>query len=120
MKKVLLVLGLMALVVTLVSPVVAAPIETKAGTKAMVFQFSGLSDLGLGRYSGGIGMRYYMSDDMAIRPGVQLGYSKFKDKTTDPEAETSMMNVGANITLEKHFGGGNSISPYVGAQAGVS
>ena len=46
-----------------------------------------------------------MSDDMAIRPGVQLGYSKFKDKTTDPEAETSMMNVGANITLEKHFGG---------------
>lgn len=120
MKKVLLALGLMALVFALVSPVDAAPIETKAGTKAMVFQFSGLSDLGLGRYSGGIGMRYYMSDDMAIRPGVQLGYSKYKDKNTDPEAETSMMNVGANVTLEKHLASAKSISPYIGAQAGVS
>ncbi len=120
MKKVLLVLGLMALVVALVSPVVAAPIETKAGTKAMVFQFSGLSDLGLGRYSGGVGLRYYMSDDMALRPGVQIGYSKFKDKSDDPEVETTMMNVGANITVEKHFTGGKSISPYVGAQVGVA
>lgn len=119
MKKVLLVLSLMVFVVTLASPAVAAPIETKAGTKAVVFQFSGLSNLGLGTYNGGIGMRYYLNDGMALRPGLQLGFSSTKDKVTDPETKTTNYNVGANITLEKHLPGAKSISPYVGAQVGV-
>jgi hypothetical protein len=122
MKKVLLVLGLLAFVVTLASPVVAAPIETKAGTKAMVFQFSGLSNLGLGTYNGGIGMRYYLSDGLALRPGVQFGVQSATQKKTDslPKREEASAQIGVNLALEKHFASVKSISPYIGAQAGFT
>lgn len=118
MRRALLVLGLMAFIITLAGPAAAAPIETKAGTKALVFQFSGLSDLGLSGYQGGIGARYYFQDGMALRPGIDIGISSSKDKTEDPELKNTGTTLGLSLAVEKHLAGAKSISPYIGAGAG--
>jgi opacity protein-like surface antigen len=113
-----MVLGILAFVLTMAGPTSAAPIDTKAGTKAVVFQFSGLSNLGVSEYMGGIGMRYYIQDDLALRPGINIGIGTAKDKQQDPERKTTDTTFGLNLTLEKHMAGAASISPYIGARAG--
>lgn len=118
MRRALLVLGLMAFIISLAGPAAAAEIVTKAGTKALVFQFSGLSDLGLSGYQGGIGARYYMSDGLALRPGIDIGLASTKDKTEDPEWKETVTTMGLSLALEKHLAGAKSISPYIGAGAG--
>ncbi len=98
----------------------AAAIETKAGTNNLVFEFDGLSNLGASTYMGGIGVRHYLRDDLAVRPGVQIGVSTAKDKNTSPEAKTTATNFGVNVAIEKHMKGAPSVSPYAGLQAGFA
>jgi opacity protein-like surface antigen len=98
----------------------AAAVDTKAGTKAMVFQFSGLNQLGANAYQGGIGMRYYLSDGMAIRPGLAIGVNSDKIKGTggNSDDKTTDMSLGLSAVLEKHVSGPANISPYMGAGVG--
>lgn len=100
----------------------AAEIDTGAGAKALIFQFSGLSDLGLSGWQGGVGARYYLSDDLAIRPGVDfsLGSSKVKGTSGSTDDKESDVTLGANVAIEMHRAGPKSISPYLGAGAGFS
>ena len=105
----------------LVSMTQAAEISTKAGTKALVFQFSGLSNLGLAAYQGGFGARYYISDAMAIRPGLVFGID---GRTEKAEADgvtddlTANATIGMDLALEMHRSGPKAISPYWGAGIG--
>lgn len=105
------------------SDAAAAKVETAQGTRALVFQFSGLSSLGAGAYQGGIGMRYYMQDGLALRPGVVFDMLSSTEKapvsgfTDDKESATV---VGINLAIEKHAAGMGSLSPYLGADAGFS
>jgi long-subunit fatty acid transport protein len=118
MKKLFLLLILMAVSV---SYSVAAEVDTKAGGKDLVFSFNGLNTLGANEYLGGFGLRYYLQDDMALRPGINFTYSQTKDKTADPEAKTTTTGFGANLALEKHMSPAvRSISPYLGGIAGFN
>jgi opacity protein-like surface antigen len=111
----------------------AAAVETTAGTKAMVFRFSGLSNLGLSGYSSlldlgdldvpanvGVGVRYYISDGLAIRPGLDIGMASTKTKGQGgfTDAKTSGSVIGLSVAVEKHLPGPASVSPYMGAGAG--
>lgn len=99
----------------------AAEVPTDKGDKAMVFMFHGLDDLGLGAYGGGLGMRYYFADHMAIRGAVILDmYSETcepssMDDPDDPDYEYSSTDIGIELVFEKHLEGcGSSVSPYIG------
>ena len=116
MKSILFVA--LALVFT-VGAVQAAEISTKAGTKALVFEFNGLSTLGLNPYNGGIALRYYLSDGLAIRPGVQFGWNQNTVKPTSGNLKNTTTSVGVNAVLEKHLTGPTSVSPYLGVGASV-
>lgn len=113
----------------------AAEVETGAGTKAMVFRFSGLSNLGLTGYSNlpdlgdldiptnvGAGMRYYISDGLAIRPGLDIGMASSTEKgqggDTDDKASASM--IGVSVAMERHLAGPANVSPYMGAGVGFT
>jgi opacity protein-like surface antigen len=100
----------------------AAEINTTAGSKALLFGFNGLANLGLNAYNGGFGARYYISDGMAVRPGVTLGYSSATTKggTGFSDLVSSNSNLGLNVVVEKHLQGPKSISPYVGGGLGFS
>jgi hypothetical protein len=116
MKRVLFVVLVLAFTIGVTQ---AAEIDTKAGTKQLVFQFSGLSNLGLNTYNGGIGMRYYLSDGMALRPGLVFGLSgnTVKAASGNTDHKTGSASLGFNVVGEKHLSGPASVSPYVGVGA---
>lgn len=102
----------------------SASINTAKGTTSLVFQWSGLSNLNVGTYKGGVGVRHYLQDGLAIRPGVQLGVSSEKDESQDPnmtDDKYSEVALGLDVVLEKHKDIGiNSLSPWIGVGAGFS
>ncbi len=109
-------------VVFVLFSVLAASAATTAGSNELIFGFSGLSNLGLNGYQGGIGMRHYLSDNVAIRPGLNFGLNTSKVKATTPNTtdnKTSVMNFGVNAVLEQHLGDMKTVSPYLGVGAGI-
>lgn len=135
------------LCVVLASSAWAGEIDTAKGSKQLIFQFSGLTDLGVSGYTfrgaqgilsdvldgegmilsdldamvGGIGMRYYISDGTAIRPGLAFTYGKLTENATeegDRDTEGKLTGFGASVALEKHMGDMKSLSPFVGLLVG--
>lgn len=56
--------------------------------------------------------RYFLSDNMAIRLGINLSYNSDAPR---PEVESRTMEFSLAPGIEKHFAGTNRLSPYVGA-----
>jgi hypothetical protein len=90
--------------------------EIGKGSKAVCFTFNGLSNLGLGTINGGIGGKYWISNDKAVMPIFLFGLN-----STTVQAPTGMTNdnnsileFGLRVNLEIHKPISNSISPYYG------
>ena len=87
----------------------AADVPTMKGDKAMVFMFDGLANLDLDTYHGGLGMRYYFADYMAIRGGLMFDMgSETEEACSDapsgyPDEEDSWSDLGIEIVFEKHL-----------------
>jgi hypothetical protein len=95
----------------------AAEVPMSAGDKAMVFMFHGLDDLGLSGYGHdyGFGMRYYMSDGMALRGGVVFGMNTWTDESGEEDFETTENSMGVEAIYEMHMEGPcASVSPFLG------
>lgn len=102
----------------------SADVNTAKGTTSFVFQWSGLSNLNVNAYQGGVGLRHYLQDGLAIRPGVELGISSEKLESQSEgvtDDESSSTDIGVSVVLEKHKDiGVNSLSPWIGVGAGFS
>jgi len=95
--------------------------DTGAGAKQMVFRFSGLSNLGLSSYGGGLGLRYFFGEGLAVRPGIDFGYRK--DTNDAPgsgyaDGEETETELGFSVVLEKYMPPVSSVAPYVGVGLG--
>jgi opacity protein-like surface antigen len=110
---------LLAVLVLLISAslVHAAEIVTIPGTRNLVFQFSGLSELGLGGYQGGVGGRYYTSNRTALRAGLIFSSASVTLKDGSDEATATTTDIGGELVMEMHMPAGKSVSPYVGGGA---
>jgi opacity protein-like surface antigen len=102
-----------------------------AGRKEIVFTFD---QWYLGAYGGGIGMRYFLRDDVAIRPALSLRLSN----DTDDELETGNQEgdgwvpqrnytydsdkttVGLSIVAEKYLAEFHDVVPLVGLGLGYA
>lgn len=92
------------------------------GSKALLFQFSGFSDLNAGNFLGGIGGKFYMSPTMAVRVGLLFASDKRAipfnpspgTSETGKDGEEKATSFGANAAAEIHLGA-KRVSPYVGA-----
>ena len=101
------------------SSALSAEVNTSKGHKELLFGFSGLSDLGAGSFNGGIGMRHYINDRTALRPGIQFGWSKHNPDGDNND--TRITTGGANLAWERHHASQvTSVSPYCGLGAGVN
>lgn len=113
----------------------SAAIDTDKGSQSLMFTFSGLSNLGAGGYDpgttpsiptaegsvsvGGIGVRHFMNNGMAIRPGVTLAFLSDKTEQGGGEVENSGFALGVNAVLEKFMAQPTSrVAPYLGVGAG--
>ncbi len=83
------------------------------GSKAILFNFTGLSDLALTGYQGGIGGKYFISNGLALRGMLLFGLDNTTTNTT-PQASTDLMSFGIGGGLEYHLALDSHVSPYVG------
>jgi opacity protein-like surface antigen len=92
-----------ALLIAAVAGTSAWAQKTKAGDKAWLFTLSGLSDLRVNGYNGGLGLLYYLNDDLGLTVG--LGFSTSSTTTKAP--------AGSGGADEKESSLGLTLSPGV-------
>ncbi|HRI46157.1 MAG: outer membrane beta-barrel protein [Ignavibacteriaceae bacterium] len=118
MKK-LLVVALL-LVMSANFNIFAQPVS---GSKAILFQFSGLSFLQANEFEGGAGAKYFLNNRIAVR-----GLVKFSNSSSvtpwngvsagnDGESSTTMLGLGAAVQYYMTIG---EMSPYFGGGAAFS
>jgi len=115
---------------------------TAKGDRQMVFLFSGLSRMTLSPYfhadgfaaecfdgegencyedcypcGGGLGFRYFLNDDRAIRFGVNIAVGSWEEKDV---WEQTCMEFGFSLIYEKYLPHIHSIAPYIGAGIGFT
>jgi opacity protein-like surface antigen len=128
MKKALLVL--VALMIATAAFAVDASKMTEQGTKALLFNATVFN---AGLFNGGLGMKYYLSPGMALRPVLKFGYTS---ETTKTEADSTAqvggierhnnykdatdktMTFGLELAVEKTMWSMSAVNVNVGAVAG--
>ncbi len=122
MKKVTLIL---LAVVFAASLGFAGEPKTKMGDEALLFSLSGLSNLGVWTYGGGLGMKYYFQDDMAFRGslGFNLNSSTQKDPATaNPGPDHKITNLGFSLMpgIQYNLSSNGPVVAFVGGAASFS
>jgi outer membrane protein W len=94
-----------------------------SGSKAVLFSFSGLSILGANNFDGGAGIKFFITQPMALRFGLQVNVAG----TTTPanpgtgetgiDGSTSSTSFGAEAALEYHLTT-SRLTPYFGGGIG--
>jgi len=94
---------------------------TKQGSAAFIFTMSGLENFDIGAppingLTAGVGAKYYISDDMALR--LLLAFSSVGTAGSGNDSAKVFTNsrFGIGAGVEMHMRPFHSISPYVGAQ----
>jgi hypothetical protein len=113
MKKAILVVVALVLVVGLVSAQDTQP-KTKAGNFGWMFTLGGLSNLSAGSYMGGVGAKYYLQDDLALRGGVSFGTTSY------PGYEQNPSSYGVNAGVMYNWAQAGAVVGYIGAMGSVS
>ncbi len=94
--------------------------------KALLFSFSGLANLGANEFQGGIGGKYFLSNDMALRGSLQIASASQTVPANPPaglpgqDGSTSALQLGLSGILEYHLTTKSRVSPYIGGGIGVS
>jgi hypothetical protein len=127
MKKALLIL--VAMIIATTAFAVDASKMTDAGTKALLFR---ADYFGAYLFNGGIGMKYYLSPGLALRPVLKFGYISEtttqdpdssgpinnREHTTYVDATDKTMNFGLELAVEKTMWSMSAVNVNVGAAAG--
>lgn len=88
------------------------------GAREVVFTFDSWA---LRSYNGGIGIRYFVTDGLALRPGLDFGINDHSTHETlagssgyqTDSTDTDNNSVGFSVYLEKYFAGFQKIAPFV-------
>jgi hypothetical protein len=93
--------------------------DLKTGSKALLFEFNGLSFIAAGNFDGGAGFKYYISPSLAVRGGVQLSSASSKlsanpvAPATGIDGSQSATTGGISAAVERHMSNAR-VSPYFG------
>jgi hypothetical protein len=92
------------------------------GSKAILFEFQGIDNLGANSFNGGIGGKYFLQPKLAIRGGIQF-VSINEDVpfqgTNGIDGSNSASQYGIFGAIEFHLDT-SQVSPYVGGGLGVT
>jgi opacity protein-like surface antigen len=106
-----------ALLIAAVAGTSAWAQKTKAGDKAWLFTLSGLSDLGVGGYNGGLGLLYYLNDDLGLTVGLGFSTSSTTKKLTDtsePDEKKSSLGLTLSPGVRFNIASSGPVVGYVG------
>lgn len=96
-----------------------------AGSKALLFEFEGLSLIKADNFEGGIGGKYFFTNNLAGRVGLQFGYSKETiPATVTPgfigiDGVRSGTTFGISLAAEYHLSH-ERLSPFIGGGLGIT
>jgi hypothetical protein len=107
-----------ALLIAAVAGTSAWAQKTKAGDKAWLFTLRGLSDLMVDGYNGGLGLLYYLSDDLGLTVGLGFSTRDTTKKAPAGGADSVKTSLGLTLSPGVRFNIASS-GPVVG-YAGVS
>jgi hypothetical protein len=92
------------------------------GSKALLFTFSGLSNLGAAAFNGGVGCKFFFAEQMAIRGNLIFTTSHeslpFSGTTAGTDGSRSGTEFGIGAALE-YFLAKARLSPFVGGGFGL-
>lgn len=101
----------------------AKPIQ-KAGSTALLFDLSGLANLGAGNFQGGLGVKYYIANGFSARLG--LGFNSSSTTTKNPvtptpanqldESKYTSTSFTVAPGIQYNVATSNAVIGYVGAQ----
>jgi len=99
-------------------PVAAEEDSKSEGVREVVFGFGGWS---LASYNGGVGLRYFIEDGLAVRPGLDFGiYDTSHDETDHYRGDVSSYagddqgaSVGLSVFLEKYVAEVRRLAPFL-------
>lgn len=124
MKKLSFLLILMSLIFLLVNSCLANDSTiVRKGKWGVSLSASGLSNLGIGLYQGGIGIKHWRSNDVAWKARVGFGLTdtfypaQFQGMT---DAKIKQANFSLSLGSEFHFAQTSKFSPYFYTGVGVS
>lgn len=94
--------------------------ETPGGTRQLVFTFDHWS---LGSYEGGVCLRYFLKDDLAIRPGLDLSItdasgdrdSHYDGGSDGYTSDNEKGAIGVSVLVEKYLGRLGAVRPFLAA-----
>ena len=92
------------------------------GSKAVLFEFSGFDNLGANSFNGGIGGKYFIKSNIAIRGGLQFMTIEEDipfQGTGGADGEAGATQFGFSAALEIHLNT-TRVNPYFGAGLGLS
>lgn len=93
-------------------------VKSASDNQALLFELDGLDKLGANNFSGGLGYKYFIAKDLAIR--LSVGYSQFDETETKLDAGTSYSLAKTNNSLNVSpsilytFAKNNTIAGYIG------
>ena len=117
--------ALLFCIVVVTSGVVAQETSIAPKAKALLFSFNGLDALGANEFNGGLGVKYYLASDMAIRIGIEFASANQTIAANPPagtpssDGSVSGTRFGVSGALEYHLTR-SRVSPYIGAGVGLS
>jgi opacity protein-like surface antigen len=96
---------------------------THSGAKALLFDLGGLANLAAGNYGGGLGAKYYLGSDLALRLSLGFNTSTETDKNVQTPlpanrvAESKLTNTGFTVApaITYNVAKTSTVVAYVGA-----
>jgi hypothetical protein len=119
MTRIWIVLAVLAVVgIGSVAPVLPQEANTSEGTREVIFSFGGW---GLGSYNGGVGLRYFVADDVGVRWGLDVGIDDHSGDyeyrwPTEIDVETEGYDAGtfeSSFFAEKYVSGLRDLKPFL-------
>ena len=99
--------------------------DLTSGTMAVLFTFDGLNTIRADNFDGGAGFKYFLSEENAIRVGLQMSKASSTEKAnpvapaTGTDGKEEGTTFGISLALERHLRTAR-VSPYFGVGAGFS
>jgi hypothetical protein len=90
------------------------------GSKALLFEFSGLANLGAGSFDGGFGGKYFLNKKLAVRGSLQFtdrSESIPYNDTGGFDGKRKATRFGISAAVEFHFDT-SRVNPYIGGGLG--
>jgi len=86
--------------------------KTKEGSFGWLFTLGGLSNLGAGNYNDGVGAKYYIKDDLALRGGINFSTQSIPGSVENPQS------YGINAGITYNWASEGAVVGYFGGMVG--